>query len=127
MGCQWASSGIPLGACRPSWVSVWLALCSFAELHAKFDGRSIALAVVSKKVIIVRGAEMIEILCGRCDRAGRLLVARLLAKYGDRTPVWEIMEAQIGVCPNREARNIAERCSVYCPDLSRRFVRPGTG
>ena len=37
------------------------------------------------------------------------------------------MEAQIGACPKREAHNIAERCSLYCPDLSRLFFRPGAG
>ena len=29
-----------------------------------------------------RGAAMIEIRCGRCERAGRLSVARLLAEHG---------------------------------------------
>jgi hypothetical protein len=51
-------------------------------------------------------------------------MARLLREYGPECPVWVPVEAQIGACPKREAHNIGERCSVYCPDLVRLFFRP---
>jgi hypothetical protein len=74
-----------------------------------------------------RGAQMIEIRCRRCDRHGRLSVARLLAEYGQQAPVWEVMEAQIGECQNRDSIQLRKRCDPYCPDLVRLFFRPGTG
>jgi hypothetical protein len=99
--------------------------------HAGFfflaKGLRMARDVITLGDVADRGAEMIEIRCGRCDRSGRLSVVRLLAEYGPQTPVWEIMDAQIGDCPKREAHNIAERCSVHCPDLSGLFRAPEAG
>ena len=48
-----------------------------------------------------RGAAMIEVRCGRCERAGRLSVARLLAEHGPNTSMGEVMRAQGGDCPHR--------------------------
>ena len=73
---------------------------------------------------VAQRTEWIEIRCGRCDRAGRLRTARLLAKHGPNVSMAEVMRVQIGDCPNREAAQIQNRCDPYCPDLSRLFYRP---
>ena len=65
-----------------------------------------------------RGATMIELRCGRCDRQGRLSTARLLAEHGPGAAMGEVMRAQVGDCPKRESTQIQERCDPYCPDLS---------
>ena len=74
-----------------------------------------------------RGARTIEIRCHRCDRHGRLSIARRLREHAPETPLWAIWTPLIGDCPKREAQNLAERCSVYCPDLVRLFFRPAAG
>jgi hypothetical protein len=71
--------------------------------------------------VAARGATMIEIRCGRCDRHGRLSVARLHAEYGPNVPVGHIMRAQIGECPNKDSSQIQNRCDPFCPDLARLF------
>jgi hypothetical protein len=71
--------------------------------------------------VAARGATMIEVRCGRCDRHGRLSVKRLLAQYGPDVAVGHIMRAQIGECPNRDSSQIQNRCDPYCPDLARLF------
>jgi hypothetical protein len=71
--------------------------------------------------VAARGATMIEVRCGRCDRHGRLSVKRLLAQYGPDVAVGHIMRAQIGECQNRDSSQIKNRCDPYCPDLARLF------
>jgi hypothetical protein len=79
---------------------------------------------VAKDVILLgevaaRGATMIEIRCGRCDRHGRLSVKRLLARYGPDAAIGPIMRDQIGACLHRNDTQIQTRCDPYCPDLAR--------
>jgi hypothetical protein len=84
---------------------------------------------MAKDVILLgevaeRGARMIEIRCGRCDRRGRLSVARPLAEYGPDVSVGRIMHAQIGERPNKDSAQIQNSCDPYCPDLVRLFLQP---
>jgi hypothetical protein len=51
---------------------------------AIIDDSHTARDVILLGEVAERGAEMIEIRCGLCDRHGRLGVARLLAEYGPR-------------------------------------------
>ena len=74
-----------------------------------------------------RGATMIEIRCGRCDRYGRLSVARLLAEYGPNADMGAVLRALVGDCPKRDARQIQDRCDPFCPTLVELFFRPGAG
>jgi hypothetical protein len=62
-----------------------------------------------------RGARTIEIRCHRCDRHGRLSIARLLREYAPQTPLWMIWDPLIGDCPKREVQNLAERCQRLLP------------
>jgi hypothetical protein len=63
-----------------------------------------------------RGITMLEIACRRCDRRGRLSVARLIEQHGDmRLP--ELRYILAGDCSHAEAVSISERCNVYFPQL----------
>jgi hypothetical protein len=77
--------------------------------------------------IAERGATMLEIRSARCDRHGRLSVARLLAEFGPDAAVGEVMHVQVGNCPNRDSVQIQNRFDPYCPDLSRLFLPRATG
>jgi hypothetical protein len=46
---------------------------------------------------LIGRAEMLELRCGRCERRGRLSVARLARDYAPETPLRTIMRAQIGI------------------------------
>jgi hypothetical protein len=70
--------------------------------------------------------DILDIRCGRCERHGRLNVARLLAQHGPETPIAEVMRAQIGDCPKRDDAQIQNRCDPYSPDLVRLFRSPET-
>jgi len=64
--------------------------------------------------VAARGAPMLEIRCGRCDRHGRLSVARLLAEWGADASIRDIMHKQIGSCPHRNDTQLCTRCDPYC-------------
>ena len=83
--------------------------------------------VITLGDVAERGAEMIEIRCGRCDRSGRLSVARLLGEHGHSAAMGYVLQAQVGDCPNTDSEQIQNRCDPYCPDLSRLFRTPEAG
>jgi hypothetical protein len=65
-----------------------------------------------------------DIRCGRCERHGRLNVARLLAEFGQDARMRDVMRAQVGDCLKRDDAQIQNRCDPYCPDLVRLFHTP---
>jgi hypothetical protein len=71
---------------------------------------------------IIGRVDMLELWCGRCERRGRLSVARLAQEYPPETPLLMIMRAQIGDCPKQAAQRIEERCDPYSPTLSPLFA-----
>ena len=77
---------------------------------------SILLGQVAERI------EMLEIRCGRCERQGRLNIARLLAEYGPSAGIGDVMHAQIGDCPRRDRPQHQDRCDPYSPDLPRLFT-----
>jgi len=82
--------------------------------------------VITLGDVAERGAEMIEIRCGRCDRAGRLSVERLLAEHGPGAAMGYVLHAQVGDCQNKDSGQMPSRCDPYCPDLPRLFRTPET-
>jgi hypothetical protein len=72
------------------------------RLIARKRGQSKYRAMAKDSILLgevaARGAGMIELRCGRCDRHGRLSVKRLLAEYGGDASLRDIMQAQIGEC-----------------------------
>jgi len=57
--------------------------------------------VITLGDVAERGPEMIEIRCGRCDRTGRLSVARLLEAHGPGAAMGSVLHALMGDCPRR--------------------------
>jgi hypothetical protein len=57
-----------------------------------------------------RPSDFLELLCGRCERRGRLSVARPARENAPETSLASIMRAQIGDCPNRNAQQERQRC-----------------
>jgi hypothetical protein len=62
---------------------------------------------------IIGRADFLEIRCGRCERSGRLSVARLAQENPPETSLAPIMRAQIGDCPKKAERRIEARCDPY--------------
>ena len=60
---------------------------------------------------------MIEVLCQRCDRRGRVSTARLLKEHGPGAGMPAVLSALAGTCPRRQAHAIQDRCNIYSPDL----------
>jgi len=84
---------------------------------------------MAKDVIVLgevaaKGATMIDIRCGRCDRYRRLSVARLLTEWGPDASLRDIMHEQVGSCPHRNDTQIYTRCDPYCPTLGELFGPP---
>jgi hypothetical protein len=71
---------------------------------------------------IVGRVDFLDLRCGRCERKGRLSVARLAREHPPETPLLMIMRAQIGDCPKQAAQRIEERCDPYSPTLSPLFA-----
>ena len=55
--------------------------------------------------------------CRRCDRRGRLSIARLLADWGEHAALADIGDALSADCPRRQAHSIYELCGVNWPEL----------
>jgi hypothetical protein len=66
---------------------------------------------------LIGRADMLELRCGRCERRGRLSVARLAREHPPETSLASIMRAQIGDCPKLTERRIEARCDPYSPTL----------
>jgi hypothetical protein len=60
---------------------------------------------------------ILEIACSRCERRGRLSVARLIARYGVEGKLPDLQEVLAGDCPRVGATSIYERCGVHYPTL----------
>ena len=58
--------------------------------------------VIALGEVAAKGAAMIDIRCGRCERHGRLSVRRLLASYAPDASIRDIMREQIDSCPHRD-------------------------
>jgi len=71
--------------------------------------------------VAARDVAMIEIRCSRCDRHGRLSVARLMAEWRADASIRDVMHEQIGSCPHRNDTRLYTRCDPYCPTLAQLF------
>ncbi len=71
-----------------------------------------------------RGATMLALACRKCERRGRVSVARLLAEWGEHAALADIADDATVDCPRRNARQLYELCGVHWPDLPGLFVAP---
>jgi hypothetical protein len=83
-----------------------------------------ASGVITPGEVAERSAEMIEIRCGRCDRAGPLVGSAAAREHGPDAAIGAMLHALAGDCPNKDSGQIQHRCDSYCPDLVRRGGAP---
>ena len=60
---------------------------------------------------------MLEIMCSRCERRGRLQVDRLIEQYGD-AELPELRLILAGDCPKAAVVSISDQCDIFFPQLS---------
>ena len=56
---------------------------------------------------------ILEIMCSRCERRGRLRVNQLIAQYGDA----ELRLTLAGDCPKAAAISVSDQCDIFFPGL----------
>ncbi len=66
---------------------------------------------------VAQHLRLIEVLCQRRDRHGRVSTARLLKEHGPAAPMPAVLSSLAGDCPKRQAHAIQDRCNIYSPDL----------
>ena len=60
---------------------------------------------------------ILEIMCSRCERRGRLRVNQLIAQYGD-AELPELRLTLAGDCPKAAVVSISDQCDIFFPQLS---------
>ena len=66
---------------------------------------------------------MLEVACRRCDRRGRLRLARLIAEHGVKMDLPTLRQKLAGDCPHARSVSIYDKCQVHFPQLPRLFYR----
>jgi hypothetical protein len=59
----------------------------------------------------------LDVACSRCDRRGRLSVARLIAEHGAGATLRDAVAGINADCPNREAHGVMQQCDHFFPGL----------
>ena len=59
----------------------------------------------------------LDVACSRCDRRGRLSVARPIKQYRAGATLRDAVAGINADCPNRETHGVMERCDIYLPGL----------
>jgi len=59
---------------------------------------------------------ILEIMCSRCERGGRLRVDRLIEQHGD-AELPELGRVLAGDCRKAAAVSISDRCDIFFPKL----------
>ena len=60
---------------------------------------------------------MVEVSCNRCERRGRLSIARLLAEHGHALPGPELRRIIAHDCPRMVVGKIPDVCGVHVPQM----------
>ncbi len=63
--------------------------------------------------------DMLEVACRRCERHGRLSLARLIAQHGPDMRLPTLRHVLAADCPRQRATSLSDRCGVYYPQLPR--------
>jgi hypothetical protein len=61
--------------------------------------------------------DTLAIACTRCDRAGKYPIANLIAWYGPKFGVPELLRLLSADCPKRVSVSAYNLCGAHCPDL----------
>jgi hypothetical protein len=62
-------------------------------------------------------ALVLKVACRRCDRRGRLNVARLIREHGPDARLPDLKDVLAGNCPKFRNQVASDRCEVHFPDL----------
>jgi len=62
--------------------------------------------------------DRLDVSRNRCDRRGRLRLARLFDQHGPGTPVPELLRVLSADCPRRSADKVRDRCGAHLPGLA---------
>jgi hypothetical protein len=68
--------------------------------------------------------DLLEIKCHRCERHGRISLARLIEEHGADKGLPDLWESLAGDCPNARTTAVHNRCAIYYPQLPVLFL-PG--
>jgi hypothetical protein len=64
---------------------------------------------------------MLEVACHRCERKGRVSLARLIEEHGADKGLPDLWENLAGDCPNARSTAV-NRCAIYYPELPALFL-----
>jgi len=67
---------------------------------------------------------MLEVTCSRCERRGRLSLARLIERHGADASLGDLQSVIAHGCPRLNATSIYDRCGVHYPELPAVFLPP---
>jgi hypothetical protein len=62
---------------------------------------------------------MLRVVCGKCGRAGRYSVERLINRRGGGGKVVDFLSDLSAKCPRRIANTFNDQCNAHCPDIPR--------
>ena len=66
---------------------------------------------------VAKHLAMLEIGCRKCERYGRLRVARLIEEHGAGQGLNGLLSHLAADCPRQQALSIYDRCGAYFPQL----------
>jgi len=72
--------------------------------------------------------DLLDIACHRCERRGRVSLARLIEEHGADTGLPNLWETLAGDCEHARASGLNNRCAIYSPQLPPLFLpSPSSG
>ena len=60
---------------------------------------------------------MLDVARSKCERPGRLSVAKLIAQHGADMRLPDLREVLAGDCPRVRSASVVDRCGVHYPQL----------
>src|SRR5438477_3065940 len=71
--------------------------------------------------------DLLDIACHRCERSGRVSLARLIDEHGADTGLPDLWEALAGDCANAGSTALHNRCAIYYPQMVGLFCEASDG
>jgi hypothetical protein len=65
---------------------------------------------------------MLEVACHRCERKGRVSLARLIDEHGADKGLPDLWESLAGDCQHARSTAVHNRCAIYYPELPGLFL-----
>ena len=66
--------------------------------------------------------DLLDIPCHRCERSGRVSLARLIEEHGADTGIPDLWQNLAGDCPQARSAALNNRCAIYYPQLPALFL-----